>query len=753
MKDANVAVSLALVITMSGALPAQSPPTIRSGHPRIYVTPGDVSGIRSRCSGVYRDLYDAFKKADWIMTRTAGTDWSDVTNVAYPTFLHLVTGERRYRVKTQEFLDALTAKPPQDQYLTPEWIRAGTMALDWIWNDLSAAERARYAKTLLDMADWVLNNVWRHSDFNNHFVNEHLSVLYPAVLLAGEGIEKTRVDRLLKTGMDYLLDHAIPAANEIAGRRTEKKWPNQPAIAPYLAVPSIPGTGAHYFVGGQAEGLSYNDWGYARPLALTTEMWRVATGQDRFKDSSFFRGQSVWHAYALRPDSGTFARSEDCPSGFGPGEDLKSFLHLLATRLDDPLAEWMAGKVQWKYVQKAWREILWKNPALTPRSPNALGLPLAACFPKLGHVYFRSAWENPFSTWALFQCGPFYAGHQHVDNNTFVIHRTGSLAIDSGTNDYTSHRANYYCRTIAHNGVLVFDPNETFSGEVWSPIGTGGSNDGGQLRGHAVSRAGEFKPNSPSDTGLITYFMDSRYVAACLGDATRAYWPEKVRRALRAFVHLRAPEAEPTKNTLETFVVYDVLEMVKAKTATWVIHSLDRPEISGNRFVISAGTGKLEGIVLLPARPTIRRVGGAGKESWVNGKNYPPVQKTPDPEAGAWRIEVEIPSTALVVLYTHQKSGQTAPRFGCTTDRDRHCLEVRQGRLDYRVRLDRSLDRPPSVEVRRGGRLIARIGADVSPRKTDETLSPPDRSPAPDRGRGDTSGDRSPAPDACTRSW
>jgi hypothetical protein len=578
--------------------------------------------------------------------------------MGYPAFMYLVTGKGEYLTKTKEFLDALISRPPKNQYLTPEFVRAASVAADWVWNDLTRAERERYGKGLVSIAEWVLKNIWRHSDYNNHFVGEHLSVLYVAVLLDGENIEPRRTAKLMATGKDYLLKHALPAADEIAGPLNRQDWEETPPYMMHLAQPSDPKRRGAFFVGGQAEGFSYNDWGYARPLALTCEMWRTATGQDLFSGSSFFRGQSVWHAYALRP-TGTFARSEDCASGYGPGSNLKSFMHLLATRLNDPLAEWMARKHQWKYVQKSWREILWRNEKVKPRSPGRMSLPLAGCFEKLGHVYFRSSWDSKTAAFALFQCGPFYAGHQHLDNNTFVIHRGGSLAIDSGTNDYSSHRGNYYARTIAHNGIVVFDPDETFSGRAWSGgKDASGSNDGGQMRGRSLSRIGQYKPGGPSDIGRIIDFQSGQYVAGCAGDATKSYSPKKIRRAVRAFLHLRGdPKAS---RPVDTFIVYDHVVTTKAALKPkWIMHSIDKPLVSGRRFVVTHGGGKLVGDIAWPINAKIELVGGPGHESFAAGKNYPPQKKT-DPEHGSWRIEVPTGPRTVVVLRTMQKDTEPA---------------------------------------------------------------------------------------------
>ncbi|HUU59987.1 MAG TPA: heparinase II/III family protein [Phycisphaerae bacterium] len=695
----------ALMICLLSAEVSAETPKVRPGHPRIYVTAEAMPALRAKCAGPMKDVFAAMRKADWIMKRKAGTDWSDCTNVAYPAFLHLVTGEKKYLAKTKEFLDALAARPPRNQYLTPEWIRAGCTAADWVWDDLSAAERGRYGRALLDMAEWVLKNVWRHSDFNNHFVSEHLSVLYVAVLLDGERIDPARVAKLMYVGKAYLLDHAVPAANEIAGQLM-RLWKDIPFLSAYRAEPPPGQRAGVFFVGGQAEGFSYNDWGYARPLALTCEMWRVATGQDVFADSSFFRGQSVWHAYALRPDTNTFARSEDCPSGFGPGEDLKAFMHLLAGRLNDPLAEWLAGRVKWKYVQKGWTEILFRDPKLIARSPKEMGLPPAACFAKLGHAYFRSAWGDERAAFALFQCGPFYAGHQHLDNNTFVIHRGGSLAVDSGTNDYGNHRGNYYARTVAHNGVLVFDPDEKFSAAAWSGKDAAGSNDGGQMRGALVtSRAGRFRPGGPADTGRIIAFANGRFCAGCAGDATRSYSPRKVRRAVRAFFHLRPEKTGP--ESTDTFVVFDRVETTRPELERkWILHSIERPAVHGARFLIAHGRGRLAGQVIVPQDPKIKLVGGPGKESFVDGKDYPPTQKKRDPEHGSWRVEVPIPSQSLVVLHAQMKQGPPPPDLKIERIDGATAVRVPSGDLEYRILLDKTPGALPHIEVRRGQTLL-----------------------------------------------
>ena len=93
----------------------------------------------------------------------------------------------------------------------------------------------------------------------------------------------------------------------------------------------------------------------------------------------------------------------------------------------------------------------------------------------------RNGWK-PHSTWIEFDCGPYLAKHQHLDQNQVTIYHGGYLAIDSGA-DYTDsespHYINYYRRTVAHNSILVYDLSEKF---FWSQNLLPAANDGGQRK-------------------------------------------------------------------------------------------------------------------------------------------------------------------------------------------------------------------------------------------------------------------------------
>ncbi len=651
---------------------------IRTGHPRIYITTDMVSDIKQRCQNEYKPVYDKLLGSRWILEQQAGVDYSHMTNMLLPAFLYIVEGDKQYADKTKEYLEALSANPPRNQYMTPEYIRAAVICYDWIYDQLSDAEKQRYAKTFVAMGDYVLT-LWRHSDFNNHFINETLAVIYIGVVLHGDGVDDRSADRFLKIGEDFLINHAIPAADEIAGED-----------------------------GGQAEGFSYNDWGYALPLAYTAEMWRVAAGEDLFKNSSYFKTQSLWHLYCLRPHDDSLVKAEDCPSGVSPGENLKSFIHLVGARCQDGYAQWLGDQIEWNYGQKAWKEILWRDPKLAPRSPESL--PLARHFKKLGWVVSRSGWTSKDDTFSLFQCGDFYAGHQHVDANTFVIHKGGSLAIDSGVNEYSGHRTNYYCRTIAHNSITVFDPDETFSSQVWAPGGEGGSNDGGQLRGTTTTRVGEFDKNPALDIADITQFYASENFTYICGDAARAYNPKKMKWFTRQFVHIQP----------DLFVIFDRVQSTdKDFKKTWHLHSINKPLQEGNQFTIEQKSGRLVGYTIFPEEHNAQLVGGQGKEYWVNGQNYPPDSKS-DPESGAWRIEAS-PTAAnendifLHVLHASLSSGNEEAMVERIDEENRKGVVIRYKGMMARVLFNQTGDPGCTMRIERNDVVVEEKSIGNSP--------------------------------------
>jgi hypothetical protein len=238
----------------------------------------------------------------------------------------------------------------------------------------------------------------------------------------------------------------------------------------------------------------------------------------------------------------------------------------------------------------------------------------------------------------------------------------GPLAVHSGvyqgvTGGYGSaHHRGYYQRTIAHNSLLVRDPAEKFPVRGGQPP----ANDGGQR----IPGDGR-EVRTPEDLLQPTY----RTVAVLghgfgpdpmrpaytylKGDITAAY-SAKVRQVQRSFIFLNLGEAA----TPAVLVVFDrVVAADPAFVKTWLLHSIEEPVLDGSTLRVTLAShgwsGALRSTALLPAADNLRidKVGGPGKEFWVDGRNYPNETTPPDPEKATWRVEVSPRRPAAADLF------------------------------------------------------------------------------------------------------
>lgn len=640
---------------------------VRTDRPRMLIPPGGVAALRVKCQGPGKAMFTALKaRADEMLKTPARLDNQGRFYLPTYALLYVITGEGRYANKAKEWLDLMSRQTIQDSWMCLEYVPTGAAAYDWVYAELSENEKVRFAEGLIRQVN-RLKKLWRHSDYNNHFLLEHVSELHVALTLADEPHHQAVWRRWLAESEDWLKNHVIPAATEMAGKD-----------------------------GGHAEGFSYANWGYERPLALHLLAWKTATGEDLFPRCTMLRGAAIWNLYGRRPE-GTMCRSEDCPSGHRWSQGAKRTFAICAAQYDDPYAQWAHDQIAFKYPQAIWGHLLAWDPSVPARSPG--DLPLARLFRPLGHVYTRSGWDEQ-ATWAMFQCGDFFAGHQHLDNNSFVLYKRGSLAIDSGVNEYSSHRTNYYSRSVAHNTVLVYDPEETFPDQVWSSQGTGGANDGGQRRfGFPVRVTASAAEKVKRDVGEIIAFQNTSRFMYAVGEATRSYARTKMRRFVRHFLHLRP----------DTFVVFDVVESTRAEfKKTWLLHSLERPRLESGHAVIRHDGGRLDVWTLLPEKAVVTLVGGPGKEFWVDGRNYPP-HSHKDPEAGAWRMEV-CPPTAekfdvfLHLLHASAGGGPLPTRIAAIRQGDRLVTRFSLGPEQVEVRFNATGAPGGRVTIRRGGK-------------------------------------------------
>lgn len=300
-------------------------------------------------------------------------------------------------------------------------------------------------------------------------------------------------------------------------------------------------------------------------------------------------------------------------------------------------------------------EFLWRDINLQPVPYT--DLPLTRYFaPPFGWMVARTGWGER-SVIAEMKVNEYnFNNHQHLDAGAFQIYYRGALAIDSGVYTGSSgrygspHCRNYYWRTVAHNSLLIRDPDEEFGQR------SGYGNDGGQRlpnqRREPRTLDVLLDPDNGYRTGHVLahgFGPQERIPDYSLiqGDITAAY-SDKVGEVIRSFVFLHLHDAR----TPAAIVVFDrVVSSNPDFKKSWLLHTMEKPHNAGVQVTIDRSEhnerGRLVLNSLLPAPDNleIELIGGPGKEFWGYDCNFPNDQ---DParaerssmELGAWRVEV-----------------------------------------------------------------------------------------------------------------
>lgn len=306
-------------------------------------------------------------------------------------------------------------------------------------------------------------------------------------------------------------------------------------------------------------------------------------------------------------------------------------------------------------------DFLWRDVDLGVKKPDDLPLTKYFAFP-YEWMIARSGW-GPESVIAEMKINGYnFLNHQHHDAGAFQIYYKGPLAIDAGTYQGSSggynspHNKNFFKRTIAHNSLLIYDPDEVFNSMDYGGAGKTPfvTNDGGQrLPGKEWTPPFTLEDILEKDyrTGEIKgfdYGPDDRVpeYSYLKGDITMAY-SNKVEEVKRSFVFLNLGE----EKIPAALIVFDKIVATNPDFKKfWLLHSMEQPEIKNNETIISrtrdGDQGVLINIPLLPKKGNIEvnKIGGPGKEFWVFGKNYPNEPRPGDDprgERGSWRVEIK----------------------------------------------------------------------------------------------------------------
>ncbi|HYF50749.1 MAG TPA: heparinase II/III family protein [Planctomycetota bacterium] len=574
-------------------------------HPRVMVRPEDLPRLRRIAQTTHKAEYEALLK----LAAEGGNDADPKSDGAHTAwrlaFLYLLSGERKHAEAAVKSLRFLGRDISGGYFEAQRRIRACAFVYDWCFNEIDAHLRQRIAHCAIAHTHGLHANdeIWPDNHVAGHEVN-----MMPHILAAGVAFG----DEVY--GARPMLEDAFERTKkmiECYGYFLEKDCFQQ----------SYPYTAA-----------------YVPELSTIFEVVDKAFGTNWFKEYGWFKNAVTWWTHALRSDD-TFIRYGDyfghIPVLVNAGY-YRAFV-AAASRCRDPLAQWWVNRFK---VNSNEPDVFIFEDRENPPAPKEPGtLPRTRLFERMGIAIARD-WGD--GTVAALKCSPIYLhNHCHRDQNQITIYHKGDQAIDSGYYDgyETPHWYNYYIRTVAHNTIVVRDPDEKFISR-----GKEYANDGGQRflqNGQFWSpRTIEHLKSESFRDGRIAAWREGEGFAYVCGDASNCYSPQKLKKFLR---HCVFALDWPHKGAVSLFIV-DELELAKPLTPQFLLHTVDEPQVEGARVLAKYGKGRLSTHVLLPNAAKIEKIGGPGKEFVSDGQNYPLATEPKGPMyPGAWRVEIAPP--------------------------------------------------------------------------------------------------------------
>lgn len=630
--------------------PPVSPP---SEHPRLFVRNDDLDEIRDRLDE--GEVAEAWNR----MLQAADRDYTGL--LAAPA-----AGATNYNAEVMKTIKAkaLLYLLEEDETSGEEAVEMMTNYLNTVVMPLSVTSITRQMGETLALGsiiyDWCypLMDASQRSDYVDRFVEimQQMEIGFPPSLqgsVVGHGAEAQLLRDQLSVGI-AVYDETPAIYNIVAGRFFQD----------YVDPRDFA-----YEAGAQHQGDSYGPYRYQWDVFAAWLFNRMGAG-DVFDEAQ--RNTPYEWLYARRPDGQLMRDGDTFQSTTALGQywtDPMTYL-LPASYYKDPFLkhEYLRQAKYNTSLDDLWI-ILLDDPSVESVSEESLPLTRYLGDP-YGEMIARTGWAGGLqssSVVATMKVGSTWFGnHQHLDAGQFQLYYKGGLAIDSGIYQGTqggygsSHDLNYNKRTIAHNAMLVYDPDETFS-----YFSTSVANDGGQR----IPNNGIEPPNLDYLTDPANGYETAQVEAEGVGpdaekpdysyikaDLTDAYSADKMDDYKRSFVFLNLKNDEHPA----ALVVFDKVTSADENfKKTWLMHSQTEPSISGDTVTIertdNGYNGKLVNRTLLPGsdNASIAKIGGSGSEFEVNGVNYPQSQSSAinSAEAGAWRVEVSPENEAETDLF------------------------------------------------------------------------------------------------------
>lgn len=664
-------------------------PQVRTDHPRLFFNADTWPAVKARALGPEKEYFvKILKEVEAISPEEIRTaDWG--LELMKAAFVFRVTEREDLLEKVKNMLRATV-----DHYLGRKdrsahvYSRIGCVAaLDWVWNDLTPAERS-------ELAGDVLRYVYTRHVEDKHrgpaafskspFYYERAIYWYAGLMLLDDGLDDVDYARVLAVlGQGY--GHQRWHMNEYIVRRLGDDGAFDSKLEyTFVEIPTVA-------------------WRFMHT-------WRSAL-EAEFPEEWLNAG--ICPEYALRSipavDRGVcrhfgYSRAWGlCTLGHGWVHDhLGHFVHFFGQSHPQhaAVAQYLRKRIRHSSGDRELGASLPVNSFLLTGLENAPAaqlredLPPARHFETVGLVLMSSGF-GPDDTYALFAAGGGDTHSEHLDTTHFAIYKKGFLALDTGGRAAGTHSINYWAQTAAHNCVLIRMPEEEFDVWKWGKVQ---ANSGGQ--------------NRPGNVAKVLAFETGKQFSYVAADATKTYHPDKCSQMVRQFAFL------PPNH----FVVFDRVTSTKAEyPKRWLLHTSNEPVIAGKHLHADQGQGRIFCRTLYPADAGLEKVGGPGSEFRADGKNWPipedwqmwsrgGKEKVLD-TAGRWRVEVSPESLRredcfLHLIQTSDQSRQSMSEAEVSDQPHRIDVSFTEGTRTYRLSFNKKEEVGGHVHVSEAGKVL-----------------------------------------------
>ena len=455
----------------------------------------------------------------------------------------------------------------------------------------------------LAVAKWNPNGTthMRHADLYAARLLRGLTWCYDAAYQIMTPDERAQVVKAVQARADQFYFNACPfRLNEVQNHSWERM---EIAVFAALALAEMPGMEERFrfgagvyayrifpalgYEGENNEGLMY--WAYGLGMALRfVDVARHTVGVDLY-GQPWLQQTSRFPMYINPPQSYSISFADTgAPNHCSIGPMSRHFTGKLAGAGRDPYSLWYCGYPEMN--------------GITARVP--LEIPQSRLYGHIGYTLLNTFLPDGREGVSVgFHSGRYFAGHQHADQNHFVINAYGDkLAIDGGYYDWwgSRHFAAYSAKTVAHNTILVDG-----KGQDWIKDGS---------------------------DGVTRLYFDSQNFGFVSGDAAKVY-QDRVKQFDRDLLFVKPG----------LVFVYDRLQAAKPAVFSWLLHSHSEENIAvkGQSFAFSRPLAALTGNILLP-RDAAMKADRAYTVMPVKGYSETPVDN-PQKE---WCLTVANPAAA-----------------------------------------------------------------------------------------------------------